>query len=113
MCSKLYGAEFQNYMSVIEGEYGHIEQALEENRQTLIDLRQTNDSLLSTKTNSTMQRLTIVNVIMLPLGLVSWIFAMDSKYLSLNTPLQLGLVFASMAFIGIFQVAYFRSKKWL
>jgi len=66
----LYGEDFGYYEGAIEGEYERIAQITEENRQTLRDLRETNDSLLSTKTNQTIKRLTVVNVVMLPLGLL-------------------------------------------
>ena len=110
---RMYGPEFVNYASMIEGECLHVTQALEESRQMINDMRRTNDSLLSAKTNATMRRLTAINVVMLPLGLISWIFAMHSKYLYLDDPRRLVAVFASMALICLILVVYFRSKKWL
>ncbi len=110
---RMYGPEFANYASMIEGECLHVTQALEESRQMVYDLRKTNDSLLSAKTNATMRRLTAINVVLLPLGLISWIFAMHSKYLYLDDPKRLIAVFASMGVICILLIIYFRSKKWL
>ncbi|MEI8130107.1 MAG: CorA family divalent cation transporter [bacterium] len=110
---KMYGPEFANYASMIEGECLHVTQALEESRQMVQDLRRTNDSLLSAKTNATMRRLTAINVVLLPLGLISWIFAMNSKYLYLDDPKRLIAVLASMVFTCLILIIYFRSKKWL
>ena len=112
-CTRMYGNNFSFYLNTLEGEFSHIEQMLEENRQTIEDLRRTNDSLLSTKTNTVMRQLTVVNVVMLPLGLISWIFAMHSKYLSLDEPIQLITVLGGMLIICICSVLYFRKKKWL
>lgn len=112
-CKRLYGEDFEYYVNAIEGQYEQIAQTLEENRQTLRDLRETNDSLLSTKTNSTIRKLTVVNIVMLPLGLITWIFAMESKYLSLDDPKALIAVFTGMVIICLTSVFYFRSKKWL
>ena len=112
-CKQLYGEQFGYYVSAIEGEYERVEQAAEEHRQTIRDLRETNDSLLSSKTNSTIRRLTAINVILFPLGFISWVFAMHSKYLSLDDPRMLAAVFAGMALIVIVSTVYFRSKKWL
>ncbi len=109
----MYGEDFVYYIATIEGQFGRIEQAAEENRQMIRDLRETNDSLLSTKTNSIIRRLTTVNVIMLPLGFIAWIFAMHSKYLLLDDPRKLIAVFGSMAVIGILSALYFRTKRWL
>ncbi len=110
---RMYGPEFANYASMIEGECLHVTQVLEESRHMVNDLRKTNDSLLSAKTNATMGRLTAINVLLLPLGLISWIFAMHSKYLTLDDPRDLITVFAGMAVICIALMIYFRSKKWL
>ncbi len=112
-CQKIYGTDFSYYISMIEGEYSRIEQTLAENREMLHDLRRTNDSLLSVKTNSTIRWLTAINVALLPLGLISWIFAMHSPYLELNEPKQLFTVLGSMVVIGIISLLYFRNRKWL
>lgn len=111
--TRIFGADFAYYMSVIEGEFGRIEQLLAENREMLHDLRRTNDSLLSVKTNATIRWLTAVNVALLPLGLISWIFAMRSPYLDLNSPEQLFTVLGSMVVIAAIAMLYFRNKKWL
>lgn len=111
--ARLYGPEFIAYLSLIESEYATIEHSLEENRQMLQDLRRTNDSLLSAKTNESIRRLTAFNVILLPLSLVTTIFAMHSRLLYIDEPWQLASVFGVMAVIAILFVSYFRSKKWL
>jgi magnesium transporter len=112
-CARLYGPEFIYYSGLIESEYATIERSLEENRQMLHDLRRTNDSLLSAKTNDSIRRLTVFNVILLPLSLVTTIFAMHSHLLYIDEPWQLAAVLGTMAAMGILFVSYFRSKKWL
>lgn len=112
-CARLYGPEFVYFAGLIESDFTNIERSLEENRQMLQDLRRTNDSLLSTKTNESIRRLTVFNVIMVPLGFISWVFAMDSKLLNIDEPWQLASVFGSMALVALVSVLYFRSKKWL
>ncbi len=110
---KMYGEEFGFYIDAIEGEFERLGQTLKENRYTLSDLRETNDSLLSSKTADTIRRLTAINVILMPLSLITWIFAMDSKYLSLDDPRMLLTVFGAMGSIFLVSVLFFRSKKWL
>ncbi len=110
---KMYGPEFVNYAALIEGECSHVTQALEESRQMVYDLRKTNDSLLSAKTNTTIRRLTVVNVIMMPLILIAQVFAMNSKYLYLDDLHQLLGVLIGMGCICLILILYFRSKKWL
>ena len=112
-CKRLYGEDFGYYVSAIEGEHERIQQAADEHRQTLRDLRETNDSLLSAKTTATIKRLTALNVILFPLGFISWIFSMNSVYLRLDSYKLLAVVFGGMAAVGIASYLYFRSKKWL
>ena len=112
-CKRLYGDDFGYYVNAIEGEHERIEQAADEHRQTLRDLRETNDSLLSAKTTATIRRLTALNVILFPLGFITWIFSMNSVYLRLDHPLMLGLVFLGMGIVGMASILYFRAKKWL
>ncbi len=112
-CTQMYGAEFGYYLSAIEGEYERIEQISEENRQMIRDLRETNDSLLSAKTTATIKRLTAVNVVMLPLMLICFIFSMNSTYLRLDDARMVMLVFTGMILVGVASLVYFRTKKWL
>ena len=112
-CVRMYGSDFSYYLSAIEGEYERIEQLAEENRQMIRDLRETNDSLLSAKTTATIKRLTAVNVIMLPLMLITFIFGMNSTYLRLDDERMVVLVFGGMILVGVLSLVYFRSKKWL
>ena len=109
----MYGSEFAYYLSAIEGEYERIEQMAEESRQMIRDLRETNDSLLSSKTTATIKRLTAVNVVLLPLMLITFIFGMNSKYLRLDDQTSIVLVFGGMFLVGVLSIVYFRSKKWL
>ncbi len=112
-CTKMYGDEFNYYINAIEGEYERIEQLAEENRQMIRDLRETNDSLLSSKTTATIKRLTAINVIFLPMAFIVWIFSMNSSYLRLDDINTLVIVFAGMFLVGLISIIYFRSKKWL
>jgi len=55
-----FGDSFSYYLRAITGEYYKIASAMEGNRETLSELRETNDSLLTTKQNETMKILTIL-----------------------------------------------------
>jgi len=112
-CKHFCSTDYQYYANSIEGEYEHIDRLLLECRDTLRDLRETNDSLLTTKTNAIIRKLTVVNIVLLPLGLVTWIFAMESQFLSLDDPKALIAVFAGMGIIALSSVLYFKSRKWL
>jgi magnesium transporter len=111
--TEFFGASFAYYLSVITGEYRKIQKTIDDHKEILRDLRETNDSLLTAKTNDIITKLTILNFIMLPLGLITWIFGM-----SMNTPLiqsanDFYLVLGAMVVTGLVMFIYFRTKKWL
>ena len=112
-CIKMYGEDFGYYLSAIEGEYERIEQLAEESRQMIRDLRETNDSLLAAKSTATIKRLTAVNVVVMPIMLIVFIFGMNSIYLRLDDVWSMSVVFSVMALVGLLSFRYFRSKKWL
>jgi magnesium transporter len=108
-----FGSEFSYYLGAITGEYNKIEQTLNGEREILSDLRNTNDSLLASKTNDVMRKLTIMNFIMLPLGLITWIFAMRSDLVYIRGTGDFLLVLGAMALIALAMYVYFKNKKWL
>jgi magnesium transporter len=111
--SDFFGEAFSYYLGAITGEFNKVEQMLKGERETISDLRDTNDSLLASKTNDIMKKLTIMNFIMLPLGLITWIFAMHSDIVYIKGMDDFLLVLGSMALIAIAMYIYFKNKKWL
>jgi magnesium transporter len=82
--------------------------------ESLHELRETNNSLLTTKQNETMKRFTILAFVTLPLTLLATLFSMDTK----ETPV-VGLPHDFWIIIGIMFLAagamfvFFKRKKWL
>ncbi len=108
-----FGGDFSYYLGALTGEYNKVEQMLDGERETLSDLRNTNDSLLASKTNDVMKKLTIMNFIMLPLGLITWIFAMRSDIVFIRGTNDFLLVLIGMILIAVVMYIYFKNKKWL
>lgn len=110
---KFFGTDFTYYLEAILGEYNKIMNVLENHKGLLDDLRETNDSLLSYKTNETIKNLTIMNFIMLPLALITGIFGMNTGQILLKTQSDFYIVIGSMVLTGIIIIIYFKHKKWL
>lgn len=109
---QFYGESFAYYLSAISGEYSKVENMLDGNKEILSDLRETNDSLLSWKTNQTIKTLTILTFIMLPLSLITGIFGMNSDVVFINSASDFLTVIVAMGCLGIFMFIYFKGKKW-
>lgn len=108
-----FGESFNFYSSSIVGEYNKVQSILEGHKDILHELRETNDSLLTQKTNDAIKTLTIMSFIMLPLTLISGIFGMNADFVFIHSIHDFFLVVAAMTLTGIAMFVYFKSKKWL
>jgi len=111
---KFFGNEFGYYLSFISGEYNKVQNMLDGHKELLDDLRQTNDALLTDKTNDTMRTLAILSFVIFPLTLIATLFSMDTA----NTPI-VGMKGDFWIIMGIMVIAvfgmyrFFKKKKWL
>lgn len=111
---KFFGDEFTFYVRSIFGEYYKVSNMLESHKEMLKDLRDTNDSLLATKTGLIMKRLTFVSFSTFPPMLIASIFGMNATH----TPLM-GKLYDFWWIIGIMTavtstiIVFFFYKKWL
>lgn len=108
-----YGDSFSYYLSAITGEYNKVNNLLEGHKEILRDLRETNDTLLSWKTNQTVKVLTILSFIMLPLALITGIFGMNSDVIFINSTSDFMAVLGSMGSLAFFMFLFFKGKKWI
>lgn len=112
--TKFFGEEFSYYLRTVVGEYYKIASILDGHRETVLDLRDTNDSLLTTKTNDIMKLLTIMSFTMLPLSFIASIFGMNTIHNPIiGNPNDFWIISGGMFIAGIFLVGYFRFRKWL
>jgi len=111
---KFFGEEFDYYLRDIIGEFYKVQNATQNIKDFLEELRRTNDSLLSTKQNEVMKTFTIIAFIFLPLSFIASIFSMRLSYTPLqDSPNGFYQVISIMAAVGILTFALFKWKKWL
>lgn len=107
--------QFSEHVSyVFERHYRKIADNLTNSIDLMSELRETNNSLVSTKQNEVMKTLTILAFITFPLTLVTGIFGMNTD----DTPI-LGIsgdfwyIFGGMVAGTLLMFMYFKYKKWL
>jgi len=110
---QFFGENFSYYLSIIQSEYNKTQTILDGHKEILDDLRDTNDSLLTNKTNQTIKILTLITFLISPFTLISSIFAMNMGFRIINTPAQFYFVLASMFTISVLVFIYFKTRKWL
>lgn len=112
--TNFFGASFAYHLADMVGEYFKVANQLEIHKDTLTELRETNDSLLSTKSNETMKFLTIMAFVTFPLSLITSIFGMQTKYLPIvGLTGDFWIIIGIMATATIIMFAFFKKKGWV
>ncbi|MSR70832.1 hypothetical protein EXS62_02220, partial [Candidatus Kaiserbacteria bacterium] len=111
---KLFGAGFSYHIRSVLGEYERVRHTLEHLREWQLELRETNNSLLSLKQNEIMKNLTIMAFITFPLSLLANIFAINAKHNPiLGADYDFWIILGIMAGAGLCLIILFKYKKWL
>lgn len=110
--NRFFGREIDYLAPEIVGSNIRVWNTLENLKELIESLEETNNSLLSYKLSHIMKTLTIVSFITFPLSLVVAVFSMDVKIGFLRSPYNwFGVVaFIILAATGL--ILYFRKKKW-
>ena len=87
--------------------------ALENAKETIESLEETNDALLSNKLNTTMRVLTIFSGIMLPMTVISNILAMSADIPFGKNPHGFWIWISIMVSVSLATVAIFKWKRWI
>jgi magnesium transporter len=106
--------DFGPYLADIKENFTMVRDAVVNGHELAKELRETNDSLLTTKQNETIKFMTVVTSITFPLSLFVELFAMNT----MNTPI-VSQPYGFFVIVGIVLVVtilafiYFKKKKWL
>jgi magnesium transporter len=110
---KVLGKDFSLELNQIINEYHKISKILENVIEVLHELRETNNSLLSTKQNEIMKTLTIFTFFALPFTIITGFFQMNTKYTPIVNNDKGWLIIIGIEIIVmaiLFMIA--KRKKW-
>ncbi|MEX0917029.1 MAG: magnesium transporter CorA family protein [Candidatus Paceibacterota bacterium] len=111
---KLYGEDFHYYLMTINNEHYRVSSDVNAGIDTIRELRETNNSLVSTKQNEVMKVLTIMAFVTFPLSLIASIFGMNTEYLPfVGHPQDFWIVMGIMGTATIIFFTFFKHRKWL
>jgi magnesium transporter len=109
-----FGERFSPYFSDVMGTYTQARDSLTAYKETILALEDTNQSLLSTKTNEIIRILTVFSVVLLPLTLLASIWGMNIPNLPFaGSPAGFWMILVLMVGLMGFLIVYFRKKKWI
>lgn len=115
---KLFGDTYmknlERHAQEIIGSNIKIWNTIENHKEMIESIEETNQSLLSYKLNETMKFLTAASVILTPMALVINVWGMGFNSMPLaENPFGFWIIVGTTLIIGIFLTIYFRSKKWM
>lgn len=111
---RIFGDVFAHEIDSILVDYQKINTTIKSNLEMLRELRDTNNSLLTSKQNETVKQLTVLGGILLPMNLLSWIFAMRTGGVPLeDNPNGFWIVIVSMVAYALIAIVYSKHKRWI
>lgn len=110
---EFFGKKMRPYFIDIIGDYMRVWSLLENHIETIRALRETNDSLISNRTNRIIRLLTIFSVIVFPLTLLASIFGMNTRFLPLvGHEYDFWIIAGFMLLATMGMLIFFKRKKW-
>ena len=109
-----FGESFEYYSEDLQSEFAKVHDMIENNKELVSDLRDTNDSLLSTKQNEAIKTLTMLAFATFPLTLIAAIFTMETSHKPIiGSAYDFEIVVGIMLVVLIAIFSFFKYKKWL
>ena len=109
-----WGEGFRSHLRTLSNEYYRVHNHVMRNTEFLHELRETNNSLLTTKQNETMRVLAIMSLFTFPLALLVAILGVDVS----GNPVRIvndgfWIITGFVALGGVIMFIVFKVKKWL
>ncbi len=111
---RFFGEKFSPYLRSLSNEYYRVHNHVMRNTDFLHELRETNNSLLSTKENETMRTLTLMALLTFPLSLFVAIFDINAvSNPIIGRPNDFWIIVGIVVLAGSLMLWYFKHRKWL
>lgn len=112
--TKLFAKDFETSFGEVARTFEHVRSQVQFLTDIVVELRETNNSLVSTKQNEIMKVLTIMAFITFPLSLIASIFGMNTAYIPLiGGDKDFWIVMFIMGISTLLMFGFFKYKKWI
>ncbi len=109
-----FGQEFSLQAKTLMEEWRRIMRTINNQIDLAMELRETNNSMLSTKQNEIMKQLTIVGFVILPLTIIGQLFGLSIRFFPLaDNPNAFWIILAIMGAVMLTTIIYAKFKKWV
>ncbi|MBI2612728.1 hypothetical protein HYW59_02860 [Candidatus Kaiserbacteria bacterium] len=111
---RFFGEQFSPYLRALANEYYRVHNHIMRNTDSAHELRETNNSLLSTKENETMRTLTLMALLTFPLALFVSIFDINAvSNPIIGKPNDFWIIVGIVVLAGSLMLWYFKHRRWL
>ena len=111
---KITGKDFIHYLNNMISELARVENLLGNSKETIELLRNTNDSLLSSRTNEIMKTLTVMAFVTFPAMFLATLFSMNTTWLPIvGLPGDFFIVLLLMTAGAFTAFLFFKKKRWI
>lgn len=112
--TRMFGHEFGYYMRGVMSEYERLQNTVASLRESMNELRETNNSMLNAKQNEVMKTFSVLAFIFVPVSLIMTLFQMQLPGTPFHeTGLNFWVALGGMLFISFLFFLYFKRKGWL
>jgi magnesium transporter len=105
--------ELELYFDDIVDSAERIWDLLDNYKEVVDGLEDTNESVISHRQNDVLRVLTVVSVVLLPLTLITGVFGMNVHFPGFDTAAAFWVIVGFMVALGVGLVTFFRLKRWL
>lgn len=112
--NSVFGDIYKHHLDRLLASYFKVKNAHSLVKDTMQEVRLTNDSLLATKQNETMKVFTILAFVTFPLTLIAGLFGMNTIATPVvGTAYDFWAIIVIMGLVTLIMFMYFKWKKWL
>jgi magnesium transporter len=109
-----FGDEFARETKELSERWRHIIKRVTDQMDLIMELRETNNSLLSAKQNEIMKNLAVIGSALLPLTVLGQIFGMSiHNFPLMNHPYAFWIILGMMATAMLTTLIFAKIKKWM
>jgi len=105
--------ELEEYFDDIVDAAERIWDLLDNYKEVIEALEDTNESVINHRQNDILRILTVFSVILLPLTLISGIFGMNVRFPGFDSSWAFWTIFGVMVAAALGMLSFFRHKRWL
>ena len=100
-------------MRGVIGEYERIRHETDALRESMVELRETNNSLLSAKQNEVMKNFSVLAFVFIPASLIMTLYQMGLPHTPFAGNIDFWVVLGGIVGVSLVLFTYFRKKGWI